>query len=46
MCKNEEQIRANSVLFREDFSFSGKVSSILGAYIGICIDAIYLGGTP
>ena len=33
-------------MYREDFSLWGKSSSILGAYIGICVDAIYLGGTP
>ena len=46
LCTDENSIRPNSILYREDFNIWGKSSSLLGAYIGICVDAIYLGGTP
>jgi hypothetical protein len=46
LCTDEKMIRPNSIMYREDFNIWGKSSSLLGAYIGICVDAIYLGGTP
>lgn len=46
LCTLEDKIRYNSILYREDFNIWGKSSSLIGAYIGVCVDAIYLGGTP
>lgn len=34
------------MFYRAEFLALGKVWSLLGAYIGICFDVIYYGGTP
>ena len=39
-------LRLNDMYFRKAFIQTGEFSSIVGAYFGICMDTIYLGGTP
>ena len=34
------------MFYRYVFIQSGSVSAVIGAYFGICLDAIYLGGSP
>ena len=34
------------MFYRFVFIQSGAVSAIIGAYFGICLDAVYLGGSP
>jgi len=35
----------NSLLYREAFCRSGQISQVFGAYVGICFDVLYFGGT-
>ena len=39
-------LRLNDMFYRYVFVQSGSVSAVIGAYFGICLDAIYLGGSP
>jgi len=44
-CGGESSIQQNSIFLNNAFIKSGMTSGIFGAYFGIIIDSIYLGGT-
>ena len=41
-----DHLRLNDMFYRDVLIDMSDVLSIFGAYLGICLDAIYLGGTP
>ena len=41
-----DYLRLNDMWYRKQFIYSGQFTSVIGAYFGICIDIIFLGGSP
>jgi hypothetical protein len=41
-----QNLRLNDMFYRNVFIKSGEIASIIGAYFGICLDVIFLNGTP
>ena len=39
-------LRLNDMFYRRVYVKFGQITAVLGAYCGICLDVIYLGGTP
>ena len=50
MCKdkdgNDRVWRPNQMFYRAEYITIGKCWVVVGAYLGICFDVIFLGGSP
>lgn len=40
-----EELQVNNMLYRLSYCRSGQIALGFGAYIGICLDVVYLDGT-